>query len=87
MNETYVVVFILVGYDFNIKLLEIMGQNLLFLYRICADTMYMPYLQALLSESVKLKLMFSQYESGMMLQEWFKYIRSNYFIVLFLLVI
>ena len=49
--------------------------------------MYMPYLQALLSESVKLKLMFSQYESGMMLQEWFKYIRSNYFIVLFLLLI
>ena len=45
----------------------------------------MPYLQALLSESVT--LMFSQYESGMMLQEWFKYIRSNYFIVLFLLVI
>ena len=44
----------------------------------------MPYLQALLSESVK--LMFSQYESGMMLQEWFKYIGSNYFIVLFLLV-
>ena len=64
-----------------------MGQNLLFLYRICADTMYMPYLQALLSESVKLKLMFSQYESGMMLQEWFKYIRFKYFIVLFLLVI
>ena len=87
MNETYAVVFILVGYEFNIKLLGIMGQNLLFLYRICADTMYMPYLQALLSESVKLKLMFSQYESGMMLQEWFKYIRSNYFIVLFLLVI
>ena len=45
----------------------------------------MPYLQALLSESVK--LMFSQYELGMMLQEWFKYIRSNYFIALFLLVI
>ena len=41
-----------------------MGQKLLFLYRICADRMYMPYLQALLSESVKLKLMFSQYESG-----------------------
>ena len=30
----------------------------------------MPYLQVLLSESVK--LMLSQYESGMMLQEWFK---------------
>ena len=57
-----------------------MGKKLLFLYRIYADTMYMPYLQALLSESVKLKLMFSQYESGMMLQEWYKYIRSNYFI-------
>ena len=87
MNETYIVVFILVGCEFNIKCLGIIGQKLLFLYRICADTMYMPYLQALLSESVKLKLMFSQYESGMMLQEWFKYIRSNYFIVLFLLVI
>ena len=47
--------------------------------------LYMPYLQALLPESVK--LMFSQYESGMMLQDWFKYIRSNYFIVLFLHVI
>ena len=47
--------------------------------------MYMPYLKALLSESVK--LMFSQYESGMTLQEWFKYIRSNRIIVLFLLVI
>ena len=46
---------------------------------------YMAYLQALLSESVK--LMFSQYESGMIIQEWFKYIRSNYFIVMFLLVI
>ena len=80
MNETYTVAFILVGCEFNIKLLGIMGQKLLFLYRICADTMYMPYLQALLSESVKLKLMFSQYESGMMLQEWYKYIRSNYFI-------
>ena len=57
-----------------------MGQKLLFLYRICSDRMYMPYLQALLSESVKLKLMFSQYESDMMLQEWYKYIRSNYFI-------
>ena len=45
----------------------------------------MPYLQALLSESVK--LMFSQYELSMMLQEWFKYIRSDYFIVSFLLVI
>ena len=45
----------------------------------------MSYLQALLSESVK--LIFSKYESGMMLQEWFKYIRSNYFVVLFLLVI
>ena len=45
----------------------------------------MPYLQALLSESVK--LMLSKYESGMMLQDWFEYIRSNYFIVLFLLVI
>ena len=45
----------------------------------------MPYLQALLSES--LKLMFSQYESGMTLQEWFKYIRSNHIIVLFLLVV
>ena len=76
MNETSTVVFILVGCEFNIKLLGIMGQKLLFLYRICADTMYMPYLQALLSESVELKLMFSQYESGMMLQEWYKYIRS-----------
>ena len=47
--------------------------------------MYMPYLQALLSESVK--LMFSQYESGMTFQELTKYIRSNYIIVLFLLVI
>ena len=69
MNETYTFAFILVGCEFNIKLLGIMGQKLLFLYRICADTMYMPYLQALLSKSVKLKLMFSQYESGMMLQE------------------
>ena len=43
----------------------------------------MPYLQALLSESVK--LMFSQYESDMILQECFKYITANYFIVLFLL--
>ena len=77
MNETSTVVFILVGCEFNIKLLGIMGQKLLFLYRICADTMYMPYLQALLSESVKLKLMFSQYESG---REWYKYIRSNSFI-------
>ena len=47
--------------------------------------LHMLYLQALLSESVK--LMFSQCESGMTLQEWFNYIRSNYFIVLFLLVI
>ena len=47
--------------------------------------LYMPYLQALLSESVK--LMFSQYKSGMILQEWFKYVRSNYFIILFLLVV
>ena len=86
MNKTYTVVFILIGCEFNIKLLGIMGQKLLLLYRICVDIMYMPYLQALLSESVKLKLMFSQYESGMMLQEWFKYIRSNYLIVLFLLV-
>ena len=45
----------------------------------------MPYLQVLVSESVKLR--FSQYEPGMMLQEWFKYIKSNYFIALFLLVI
>ena len=80
MNETSTVVFILVGCEFNIKLLGIMGQNLLFLYRICADTMYMPHLQALLSESVKLKLVFSQYDSGMILQKWYKYIRSNYFI-------
>ena len=43
------------------------------------------YLQALLSESVT--LMFSQYESGMMLQECFKNITSNDFIILFLLVI
>ena len=78
MNETYTIVFILVGCEFNIKLLGLMGQKLLFLYRICADTMYMPYLQALLSESIKLKLMFSQYGSGMMLQEWFKYIRSSW---------
>ena len=34
--------------------------------------LYMHYLQALLSESVE--LMFSQYKSGMTLQEWFKYI-------------
>ena len=47
--------------------------------------MYMPYLQALLSESVK--LMFSQYDPGMTLQEWFKYIRANHIIVLFLLVV
>ena len=47
--------------------------------------LYMHYLQALLSESIK--LMFSQYKSGMTLQEWFKYIRSNYSIVLFLPVI
>ena len=85
MNETYTVVFILVGCEFNIKLLRIMGQKLLFLYRIYAYTMYMPILQALLSEFIN--LMFTQYESGMMLQEWFKYIRSNYFIVMFLLVI
>ena len=45
----------------------------------------MPNSQALQSESVN--LMFSQYESRMVLQEWFKYIRSNYFIVLFLFVI
>ena len=45
----------------------------------------MAYLQALLSDFVK--LMFSQYEVGMMLQELFKYIISNYFIILFLLVI
>ena len=45
----------------------------------------MPYLQALLFESVKTDVFIG--ESGMMLQEWFKYIRSNYFIVLFLLVI
>ena len=80
MNETTTVVFILVGCEFNFKLLGLMGQKLLFLYRICADTMYMPYLQPLLSESVKLKLIFSQYESGMMLKEWYNYIRPNYFI-------
>ena len=66
----------------NIKRLGIMGPKLISIQDLC---LYMPYLQALLSESVK--LMFSQYESGMMLQEWFKYIISNYFIVLFLLVI
>ena len=60
-----------------------MGQKHLFLYRIyaCICFIYTHYCLNLV------KLMFSQYESGMMLQEWFKYIRSNYFIVLFSLVI
>ena len=71
------------GRELNIKHLGIMGQKLF--VSIQDLFLYMPYLQSLLSESVK--LMFSQYESGMMLQEYFKYIRSNYFIVLFLLVI
>ena len=69
--------------ELNIEHFGIMGQKLLFRYRIYACII--PYLQALLSESVK--LVYSQYESGMMLQKWFKCIRSNYFIVLFLLVI
>ena len=74
MNETYKKI----GRELNIKCLGIMGQKLLFLYRIYACI-------CLLSEPIK--LMFSQYESRMMLQEGFKYIRSNYFIALFLLVI